>query len=255
MTASLIVRAEAGGKGLSPAIWGTCDKLNIFDGFGVASRIFEDFLNYLTAHSSGWEEYIDTGDTITLLTTEVGGVIQLATDTTDNDEVWLSSGGNVAGMGKVSAGKRFWFEARVRFPQVTNTYNAYVGLSQEGCAAADTVGDTGALADKDLIGFFVTEADGDALTVVHNTASGGGVTTLISSIQALTAATWYKLGMYGDGKKITFYVDGVPNSTTVLYSATNVPDGEELALLFGLKNGEGAAKYLDLDWVAAVFEH
>lgn len=258
---------QDGGRGMSPRLWSRVNGQSLApDGFARGYGLCDDFVNWGSAvagtviNHQGYGYYADTGDTIKQLATEVGGVIQLATDTTDNDEVWVTTGGNTGTICKISdtAGddKLLIAEWRVRFPQVSDTYNAFIGLSEEGLAAADTVSDAGALADKDLIGFWVDEANGDSLDFVYNKAGAGGVTTLIAGVQALTADTWYKLGFVYDpsassSERIAVYVDNEEQSTYV--TATNIaaatfPDGEELAVLFGLKSGAGAIKKLDLDW-------
>lgn len=234
--------------------------------------LFDDFKNFggtvasnvgsYASQSGSWKSYEDTGGSIAQLAGEITGVIRLSTSTTDNHETWLSSCGNAGVLGMISdtAGSKYLqaFEARVRFGQVTDTFNSFVGMSEEGLAAADTVSDAGAMASKDFLGFRVLEADGDELDVYYSKAGQTGQ-ELIDGVQALAASTWYKLGWLYDpfeidpAKRLKFFVDNAEQSTYVtdaLIAAATFPDGEELAILLGLKNGAAAAKTLDVDWVA-----
>lgn len=257
-------QGQDGGAGLSPRLWGKISGQGYTpDGQTPGFFVSDNFL--LTKidgdNTNGYGLYADTGGTVTQLATASGGVIRITTDTTDNDEVWISAGAATGVFGAVSdtagSDKLTVFETRVRFPQVGNTYNAIIGLSEEGLAAADTVTDAGALASKDLLGFWVLEADGDALNFGYRKA-GQTAQTTISGVQALVANTWYKLGFVYDpaapeSKKISVFIDNVEQSTYV--TATNIaaatfPDGEELTFLAGVKNQTTTASALDIDWWA-----
>ena len=253
-------------KGPSPALWG---RLQHVSDPNDRYEFFTDFLQFGGSVSTNvgeyigeggrWVSYEDTGGSIAQLASEVGGAVRITTDTTDNDECWMMPGGTASVFGKISdtAGedKLLIFEARVRFGVVTSG-NAFVGLSEEGLAAADTITDAGALASKDFIGFCVLEADPDALMFVYRKA-GQAMVTKIASVQALTASTWYKVGFvfdptFPEDKRIKVFVDGSENATYV--TATNIatatfPDGEELHVLLGVKNSTTVAQPLDVDWV------
>jgi hypothetical protein len=244
-------------SGPSPAIWKDCPILDIIVDPGVGYHFFDDFLNtpvLSTGATTGlYTTFADTGTTLTQVATETGGVFRIVTDTTDNDEAWLTTGGNTGVMGVINtaanSGKKLWFEARVRPNQITNG-NWLLALAEEGLAAENTLSDAGAIADKDVIGFSVSEDDSDGIDFVYNTASGGGVTRS-SPIKVLAAAsTWVKLGItYDPAIGIYYFVDGlVYNATAVAASATNIPDTQELALLLGVKNNGTTAVSLDIDW-------
>lgn len=233
------------------------------------SLLFEDFRNFggtvdsnvgtYVGESGSWKSYEDTGGSIAQRADEVTGVIRLTTDATDNDEVWLQScyGAGVLGMVSDSVPYLQAFEARVRFGQIGNTFNAFIGMSEEGLAAADTFTDAGAMADKDFLGYRVLEADGDELDAMYK-KSGQTEVEVIDGAQALVANTWYKIGWLYDpsapsSKKIQFFIDNVDQGTYVTaasIAAATFPDGEELSILLGVKNGSAAASYIDVDWVA-----
>jgi hypothetical protein len=264
-------------RGLSPNIWsrlmgGNLSQDSLLTGYFAG----DDFLTFgdtyavasnLGRYASGggcYRTYEDTGDSVAMVVDEVGGVVELLTDTTDNDEVWMQPGNLTTVLGKISdtagADKMMLFEARIKASHVTNTLNWFVGMSEEGLAAADTVSDAGALADKDFIGFWVLEADGDALKFGYNKAGAGGVTTLATYGTALSADTYIKVGFAYDpsphikpAKRISFYVDNVEQTTyatDTLIAAATFPDAEELNMLVGVKNGSAAAKSVSLDWWA-----
>lgn len=259
---------QAGGRGLSPRIWNHMRGQNLSpDGLSNGFEFFDDFVNHgaiaaaANDVSGGYAAYIDTSNTINALATEPGGVVQFSTDATDNDECWLTTGGNTGVLGKISdtSGdeKLTLFECRFRVDQVADNEGAiFIGLAEEGLAAADTkVDNTGVMADKDFIGFNTVHADGDALRIDYK-KEGETQQNVQSSV--LAADTWYKVGMVynpraDSSKRISFFIDNVEQSSYV--TATNIaastfPDAEELAILIGMKNGAATACELDIDWVA-----
>lgn len=257
-------QGQDGGAGLSPRLWG---KLNgqMFtpDGQQPGFYVWDDFLNTKidADNTNGYQYYADTGGTVTQITGVPGGVINITTDNTDNDEVWIAAGGGTGVLGTISdtagSDKLTIFEARVKFTQVTDTYNAFIGLAEEGEADGDTITDAGALASIDLLGFWVLEADGNSLNFGYRKA-GQTAQTTISGVQALTAATWYKLGFVYDplapaAKRISVFVDNVEQSKYV--TATNIaaatfPDGEFLTFLAGVKNQTTTISSIYIDWWA-----
>lgn len=259
-------RGQSGGRGPSPRLWGAITgQAGSPDGNSNWFFAGDDFLGFTGATTAyygttPYTGYIDTGNTIAQLATEVGGVVQLTTDGTDNDEVWLSPGGAASVLGVISdtagADKKLIFESRFRVSSVADTsMRMFVGLSEEGLAAADTATDAGAMADKDFIGFSIAEGDGDALTFTYKKA-GQTVQVPFTFGTALAASTWYKVGFIYDptqpaSKRIKIFVDNVEQSTYV--TATQIatatfPDAEELNFLAGFKNGGANAKNMALDW-------
>ena len=253
MFTPIIPDSEADGKFPSPRIWSDMPMVQSDWEYGQLARVRDDFCNFGT-DEGGWYDYTDTGNTVTQLATEEGGVVRLSLDATDNDESWLISGNNTAGFMKITAGKKFAFEARVRVNQIVDQA-LFVGLCEEAFAASDGfTDDSGVLADKDYIGFRVLTAAPAGLDTATRTSGDAAETVIQDGAQTLVAGTWYKLGMKCDGTTITFYVDGVALGTTTTTAGTGVPDGEELAVAFGLKNGTAAARTMDVDWVLAAGE-
>jgi hypothetical protein len=261
----VMYRGANSGRGPSPEIWAGCPILDMILDPNVGVHFFDDFLNFgvgATDATNGYKFYIDSSNTVSQLATEVNGVVQLLTDTTDNDAPILTTGGNTAGMGKIvtSTGKNLWFEARIRVASAALTEMAmFIGLTEEACAADNGLisdnPDTDiatVMADKDYIGFANFTNAAPVLAACYKKAGGTDV-VVDSNVQTLALDTWYKLGLKFDviNDTLKWYVDGVEQASLDVSGAgtTNFPSGEELALTFGFKNGTTTAKKLDIDWV------
>lgn len=261
--------AGASERGLSGALWSRVPSHALdprsakfiyeeFDGFGglVAANVG----GY--ASPLGWyKSYEDTGGAIAPLATSVNGVIEIATDGTDNDEIWLQHGSATSVFGKIdtAAGSNFMqiFECRINVDQIASG-NVFVGMGEEGLAAADTITDAGALASKDLIGFQSLEATPTVLDFVYRKA-GQAAQVVKTGAHTLVADTFVKVGWVYDPKapnanKVRAFVNGV--ELTSYITATNLaaatfPLAEEMSPLFGVKNSTTTAKKLRVDWWAA----
>lgn len=260
----------SGGRGLSPRIWNRVAGQALSpDGYSNWYFAGDDFLSFgpsravdtnvgFYAGAGGlYKSYEDTGATIAQIATASGGVVNIAVDADDNQEAWLQSGAGAGVLGAISdtagSDKMMLFECRFRPSQVT-AGNFFLGLSEEGLAAADTKDDSGDLASKDFIGFDVNEDAPTSLSFVYRKA-GQSLVTPIANCQTLVAATWYKAGFVYDpfaptSKRISIYIDNVEEGTYVTgtnIAAATFPDGEELAFLAGVKNVTDTMS-LDLDW-------
>ena len=253
-------RGDNADAGPSREIWANCPVADMLVDPNTGYYFYDDFLLFLE-DTGGWL-CAGTNDTCTNLATEVGGVIQVGATGADNDEGYLTSGNNEAGWGKMytTTPKELWWEARVRINSITDV-GTFVGLSEEGLAAADTLtNNDAALASKDMVGFHADTAAPATLDCVYRTAAATAVVAKAAA-QTLVATTWYKLGLHFDGKYLNWYINGVREALTStitgvvvgkglkVSAATDFPDGEELAVLIGVHDGEGAAKNIDIDWV------
>jgi hypothetical protein len=264
-------QGKSGGRGLSPRLWAQANRQGMSpDGDSNAYMISDDFMAFngsvttnvgtYSGMAGGYKSYEDTGGSIAQLATAVGGVIRITTDGTDNDECWLSPGSATGVLGVVSdtagADKLLIWEARFRLGQIV-THNMFLGLSEEGLAAADTVTDGDAMADKDLLGFWILAGAATSLKYGYRKA-GQALTTVGTYGTAIAASTFYKVGLVYDpkevaSKRIKFYVNNVEESnyaTATNIAAATFPDAEELNFLAGIKNGAAAASSIDLDWWA-----
>jgi len=191
----------------------------------------------------GWKTYEDTGGSILPDATGLG--IELTTDGTDNDEVWMQAGYSVGGPFKISDAnpKPLIFCASFKVSALS-AHGVFIGLAEPGLAAANTIADAGTLADKEFIGFFRPEGDVDGLDFVYQT-SGESLQTKIADCITLEADTWYTVGFYFDGNGIVPYYNGkrdyVNRITAADIAADEFPDAESLNILMGQKNGAAAA--------------
>ncbi len=270
-------RGQPSSRGLSPRIWDHIYGSHLTsDGYSMAYFTGDDFRTFglSTAVSSNVGRYVgdgvqylsyeDTGGSIAQIATEKFGAITLVTDTTDNDENWLQPGGAASVMAMIASAaankQKVAFECRVKVSSIADsTINWFVGMSEEGLAAENTVADAGTLASKDLLGFWVAEADGDAIKYGYRKA--GQALQTLGTAAVPVADTYVKLGFVHDpgsevpaSKRIKFFVNNVELSayvTDTLLSASTFPDGEELQPLFGHKNGTTTACTMTMDWWAA----
>jgi len=208
-----------------------------------------------TTHVPGdWRWVSDQADMITLPASLTGGVMNMAVGAGGNDETYLQLGGAavvtnapyiIAGAAGAANTYPVYFGARVRVMEAA-AISAFVGLSAEGSAAANFLTDaTGALADKDLIGFNLLVA---TPTVWNATWRNAGNAAAIITSLATTATSWHTLEFWYDGAtEVTFFADGVPHATTALTTAVTFPFNEEMAPILALKGQ--AAKNLQVDWM------
>lgn len=251
--------------GISPNIWSNCPWGLIDDGV-IPGRIFwDDFLNF-PQHSSSqttqlYSSFISTGVTIKATAQKYGEVEFAALDAAD-EEALITTGGNTGTLAIISDtaadARQLWFECRIKKSSVAdNALAIFVGLAEEGLAAADTLVDTtGALADKDFFGFRVMHDNGEELDVAWSKAGDGVATQEIANIATLAADTYVKLGFIYDplanpDKRIRIFVNNVEYVTAVTAAQIalgSFPDGEELALLLAAKSGGATEKKLQIDW-------
>jgi len=261
------------GRGLSPAIWGNCPILEYKNNQNTGSFMYDDFTdngiviaaNTLTAAASAlgttgnWTgcTAATAGTAITTLATNYQGVVHLES-TTDNEDCIIAypKTAHSAGVFNFTSGKKLWAEARVSLLNITDSkFNAFFGFAEEGLVATTTlITASDAMADKDFIGFQRVFADGDKLDVVFNTAGGGGATTALADAVTIVADTFIKIGMYCDGTNVYFFSNGSVVAATTALTATNFPNGEEMAFYVGLMLGHADTASLNVDWVAIAQE-
>ena len=263
--------ADVSGSESSPSIWNRVSWSDVFH--GKMKHFYEDFHSWATtvAESSNaatyqsdhpWLSYEDTGDVPTVLATDDNGVLNLAIAATDNNESWLQAGGSATSVmftpkTKANSGTSIFFEARVNMSTLVGSM--FVGLAQEGSAAADFIDDAGSdLADKDYIGFLVDEDAPTIARFVYHKASGTAVNVSTDVGHTFVADTFVKLGFIIDmeegnsNRRIKVFVNGAEigdaATNTQFENTTDFPSGEEMHAIFGGKNNN-AAKTVRCDWV------
>lgn len=231
---------------------------------------YDDFIGYHALTSSGafggkYYGFIENSSTIGNLTTEVNGVIQIASGTTaDNSSGFgmaQQAGQMKLGVGSPGAvtalGGRVAFEARVRFPNITDgDGSVFIGLTEEARQVDNGLfSDAHAVAGIDLLGFWVVDSNNDLINFGYNVASGTAQSVGTTAIAAAT--TWLKLGFIYDfsdaaSQRISWFVDGAKQGTYITaanIAASTFPGGEEMGFSADAKTDASAAMKLDVDWV------
>jgi hypothetical protein len=186
------------------------------------------------------------------------GVLKLDTDA-NNDNAYLTFDATYGSpWGKITDTAaditKVWFEGRVRFASVADTLGAYCfGLRDVVDAASNDIADAGAdfgSGLSDFVGFRVAAGDGNGMDVVHRKTDTTVIVTeaSVDTKLVIVADTFIKLGLYYDGKKCHWYVNGVEVGTGVLPAATNFPDDTPLMPVYGgRQDGSGDTNH-EIDW-------
>jgi hypothetical protein len=120
------------------------------------------------------------------------------------------------------------------------------------------VNDTGALADKDFVGFQTLHASGEEIDTVYR-INGGSVVQVKDNAGTMVDDIWIKLAVVYDprgaaDKKMKFFIDGVElgDSVTdaIIAAGTAFPTDEELTPVMLTKVGAAAESKAYLDWLA-----
>lgn len=240
-------------KNWSNSIWGDFPEESVRQDAGLGFVFEDDFLNFPALADGDTDLYavhLDTGVIMRQLA-EVGGVMRVSGNDADEDEGYLTAGGNAGAICRFTSGKLLCFEARVRWPTSVADGNlaVFFGLTAAQAAAQDALAAaTGVPADINYVGFRTLAADGDGLDAVYNTSSGGGETIHQEVAQQLVANTWYKMGLKLDpvSDKVYFYADGLRvNQAGVALTATNFPN--DLLLIPSLLTRTTAAAEIPWD--------
>lgn len=187
---------------------------------------WEDF-DYYTA--ANWTVTETQAGATQALTDGDGGLLLLTNSAADDDLVALQKVGESF---RFAAGKKLWFEARLKVSDATQS-DLTVGLQ---------ITDTSPLDVTD--GVFFIKADGSTSVTLrvekNNTASTATVGTMADD-------TFITLAFYYDGvSQVQYAVNGVVGGAVAV---TNLPDDEDLTVSFALQNGEAVAKTMTVDYI------
>lgn len=245
--------ASPANVGLSPEIWWDCPIISMMSNPVVGVVDGDDFTR---VQATGFP-YLITGANGTFLAVpnvQHGQAILTATGA-DNDECFVTTNNNVAGLIKADASKKWWFEARVKVSQITLAQGVFVGLAEETGVGADFMTDnTMAMKVLDSIGFQIVAATNIAAIWQTMHQLTGGARAAVQAAAATASTNFVKLGMKstpnaaGTVATVRFYVDGVALADTVLSSATNFPLDQVMQVTFATKCGQATANTLTLDW-------
>ncbi len=241
----------AAGAGLSPLIWSDCPRLQMLadptlghfggDDFTLANgESFTTAKNYTLAGANG---------AFTHVASDPNGVALLTAPGTDNDEcnVNLNTG---VGIIKLDATTNWWYEARVKISQITTAQGVFVGLVGDNI----TVGvdfmtdDTMALKVQDNLGFQIIAATDIAAVWQSMMILTGGARAAVNATLLTAGIGWVKLGMKSIAGTVTFYVNGVADTSTTTSATANFPLNKYVVPVFATKCGSAAANTLSVDW-------
>ena len=192
---------------------------------------FNDFDTYVAGN---WTVTESAATATQALTDIDNGAILLTNDTTDNDSVLLEKVGESF---ELSDGNKLWFECKFKAGTTVAQTDILVGIAEKAVSKADGTG----LTD----GIYFTKDDGDANIDFNVTKDS--TTTSAAAVGTITANTYITLGFYYDGSSgIEYWVDGVHIGTA---ATTNLPDDEEMTVVFGIQNGESAASTMTVEYI------
>ena len=272
-------------RGPSPSIWADIDVQLFGEDGGAGIHQFDDFKNSMTTQEEAarsawtggighilgdinWQGFTETDLVVDVaLQADDDGVLMLDTDGTDDDTVGITGGDNTMGIMKTpaigsSSNDQFAWEARLKVSTITDgDLSVFVGIMEPGkLSNGSPLGAVGALADVDYIGLHITEADGDAVSIVYNEASAGTASTTAVSGTTLVADTYIRLGIKfvsrGVGQaEIRFFIDGVDVgdafAINIATANADYPDATDMDSMITATSGANGADGDDvkIDWV------
>lgn len=260
----------AAGRGPSPKIWNDCPVLDFELNPQLGFHIFDDLQHGIVVAANksvsevaalnttgDWAAFTLTGTAISTLATDIHGVVTLTVTTDEDADCRIAYPQNIetAGMFSFVAGKKLWMEARVKVDNVTNAkMNTFIGFMKESqMATGELIAVAGGVtADVPYVAFRQNEDNGDAWRTHYNTS---GHSVVSNTAGVITINAWHKLGIYSDGTTITYYIDGVALVDTVLLSASNFPNGEELGFYFGIVAASADSIVGSIDWLRVAQEY
>jgi len=220
------------------------DKFN--DEANVIS-LHDDFFAFDEANSEA--EFIlinNDGGTVEVID-GVGGILSIATGTTDNDQAYVTTPVEAF---KFADDKPLWFETRVALTEAnTDDANVMVGLMD--AVADDAIQDDGAGPKASYSGAVFYKVDGGtvwqaevsdsttqtAVTLSTDTFPGDG-TYQVLAIEVIPTGT--------DTATVNFYIDGTLVGTATGFDYSNAT---ELDVFAGVKAGGGNAETLLVDYI------
>lgn len=187
---------------------------------------FDDFDRYTAAN---WTVTETQGSATQALVNGDGGWLQLVNSATNDDLVSLQ---NTVESFTFTAGQRLFFEARIAVDDATQS-DVLVGLLHQT---------TTPFAPTD--GVYFVKLDGD--TALDFVEEAGDTATTESGISDMADDTFITVGFYYDGVETVVYaVDGVVVGSIDITNLTE----DLLTPTFAVRNGEGAAKTMTIDYI------
>jgi hypothetical protein len=227
-------------RGPSPGLWQDCPWQNIVDDPNRGIAYFNDTMN-VREPCYGFTNVADKG-----------GVLSMSTQNNDNQEVVLQSDQRIS----FSTVYPWWFESRVKaYSWDLNVGGGFIGLAgstgwSDSVLISSDVIVTGA-SSINLIGFTtVATATAQPVKSAYNVAAGTVQYANAAVFTTIDTTNWVKFGIKSDGRNVSWWINGVMDTTTVSASSTLMPaSGTLLCPIILLKNSSTTAIVLYVDWV------
>ena len=239
----------------SSGIWSQLDALSEREGRTVG--LWDDFATFPITWGTtegNWGRYKTFGDSGAAGTDgdEIGGVLTM-TEATNQEGMALATTGLPFQL--INTGGLAGFEARIKASTISNAAGGIaVGMASSATYAAGIpVTTSGALYNTlDFVGFLRTESDGDIFDAVTQ-ETGVTMVTQVEDIATIAEDTYVKLGFLfePDKKLLTYFVNGVPNATTVSVSDTAsdvFPNDVRMGIVLGFTSGATTPSVIEMDW-------
>lgn len=216
-------------------------------------EVIDDFHWFLSPHL--WTTLTADGGTLAIDADGVGGVVQLVTGATDNDELCLATTNELF---LFAADRTIYAEVRIQYTEAS-TDDANVMFGFMDAMGANALQDNGAGPAASFDGAIIYKVDGG--TVWRCRTSNGTTNTDTISITTAGGASYVRLGMQaadldGTNLEVTYFLDGNPlldntfrrpiKHTALLASMTEMDFGVYA------KAGGSNAETINVDYVAAI---
>lgn len=236
-----LISESASSKGPSPAIWSDCNLLALEYGAKEGFVYWDDFLGQIDVTSAdGWTiTQVTTGRILGVSDEQGGAILFDSNGNTTSDDGVNAQLKNC--MFKPAAGRKIWFETRVKMNDATDQY--FLGL-----AGVDTT----------LIASGVVDDVVDKCGFYHEAASTDNKISAISSrltseekntdVGANADGTYVKLGFVIDGlTRVSFYRNGVLVATVT--DANDIPNAVMCLSAVAQIEVAGADAEMTVDWI------
>lgn len=208
-----------------------------------ARNVIIRFQTAYDVHATVWDQSKQNDGTVLTIQDAIGNKAKFVNDTGDNDYYYYEY---VYEKAKLRSGKDLWFQTSIEIKDVDQG-DMFVGL----CARLAS----GNLFDNrvDAIGFVLT--DGGATLKAVCTKDGTGSAAAGDPSFDLTDETECWLGFHSNGTSYVDFFAGAKGSETHRWRITaNLPDDEELAPAFGLRNGTTAANSMTISDIMCLMD-
>lgn len=236
---------------------------------------FDDFMSFQATTLEGPYKILETGGDGGITIEQVAstatrkGTVALTMDAGTNEDEAVLQWGRGLGAPFYLANNDLAFECCIAISAITaSKWSIGVGLGEVSMGATDGlfVDTTGALADKNFLGFVKLYAEAGVFDGSYKadgqTYQNGATKTKLDSLATFTASatTYKKLGFRyrAHPRTIEWYVDGVmpggqtapAKLTATEIDAATFPDDVFLAPIIGAKGTTAAALTINMDWWA-----